>query len=90
MVMSIKQLIRQMPNDRLARNVNKIRAESENQKVYGPNGSSKWVTTSAFWAGHHGDLKAELERRKRSGQISSTAGMQRSKPKPRNVFDFRF
>ena len=72
--METKTLIRKMPNRDLIKTVNKIRMEKQNPQTYGKNGTSRWVTSSEFWGGHHQDLKRELERRKQTGQIKKTAG----------------
>jgi len=72
--MSEKELIRRMSNKELIETINKIRKEKANPEIYGKYGSSKWVTSSEFWTGHHGDLKAELKRRQTIGKIKKTAG----------------
>jgi hypothetical protein len=56
MVMTTKQLIKQKSNKDLIYTINKIRKEKENPAVYGKYGSSRWVTESEFYSGHHQDL----------------------------------
>jgi hypothetical protein len=73
------QVIKQMDNRHLIETINKIRKEKENPAVYGKNGSSRWVTSSEFWSGHHQDLKAELQRRKNAGLIKENAGQSKVK-----------
>ena len=84
--MSEKQLIRRMDNKSLIYAVNKIRKEKENPDVYGKHGTSRWVTASEFWGGHHQDLRNELQRRKEQGVIKKTAGRS---VKQRNSFGLR-
>jgi len=74
--MSIKQLIREKSNKDLLYTVNKIKKEKENPEKYGKDGTSRWVTQSEFWRGHHKDLQEELKRRQQQGQIKKTAGKQ--------------
>jgi len=67
--MDTKELIEKMSNKDLAQTINRIREEKAN-----PNKPRRFVTESEFWGGHHGDLKRELERRKKSGLIGRRAG----------------
>jgi hypothetical protein len=79
MVLSNKAVIKRMSNKDLIALVNKIRQEKANPKVYGKYGTSKFVTASEFWYGHHGDILEELRRRKKQGRISKLAGLMRKK-----------
>jgi len=74
MVMTIKQLIKQMDNKNLLYTLRKIKKEKANPQTYGKYGTSNWVTQSEFWSGHIGNLKAELKRRQKLGKISKRAG----------------
>lgn len=69
-----RDMIKDMNNKDLIRTVNKIRAEKADPATYGRGGTSRWVTSSEFWSGHHSDLKAELARRKAAGKVRSNAG----------------
>ena len=69
-----KQLIRKQSNKELLRIFANIRKEKRDPATYGPQGTSKWVTSSEFWSGNIGNLKAELSRRKKLGLISKQAG----------------
>jgi len=80
------QLIRQMDNRTLLRTVNKIRHEKSHPETYGKHGTTRWVTDSEFWGGHHGTLKAEVARRQKLGLIKKTAG----KPRTRREYGFGF
>jgi len=83
--MSEKTMIRTMPNKMLLYNVNRLRKEKADPATYGKNGTSRWITTSEFWSGHHTDLKKELKRRQEAGTISSSAGKSR-KSKPQGLY----
>jgi len=72
--MTTKEIIRRLPNKNLINAINSIRKEKAHPKIYGKYGTSKFVTSSEFWSGHHGNLKRELERRKSLGKIKSNAG----------------
>lgn len=76
--MTNKQLIRSMSNKDLVQTLNKIRKEKANPGTYGKYGTSRWVTSSEFWSGYHGELKKELMRRKKAGLIGKTAGVSKS------------
>lgn len=73
------KMIRKMSNEQLLYTHNKIRKEKENPEIYGKHGSSRWVTQSEFWGGHHAIIKDELKRRQHLGLIHKRAG----KPKTR-------
>jgi len=79
------KMIRKMSHKDLLHNVNKIRHEKERPETYGRHGTTRWVTSSEFWAGHHGEMKRELARRQKAGLIKKAAG----KPK-RQGFGFKF
>ena len=72
--MNIETLIKTMGNKELVHTLKKMREEKEHPEIYGKHGTTRYVTATDFWAGHHGTLKKELERRKRLGKISARAG----------------
>jgi len=74
MVESTKAFIKRLPNKMLVADINKIRKEKADPAKYGKYGTSRWVTTSEFWRGHHADLKAELKKRQDKGLISKQVG----------------
>jgi hypothetical protein len=76
-IMSNKELIRSLPNKDLVNTINKIKKEKAHPETYGKHGTSRWVTTSEFWTGYHGELRKELERRKSKGLVSKHAGKSR-------------
>ena len=84
MVLSEKTLIRRMSNKDLINTINTIRKEKADPATYGRGGTSRWVTSSEFWRGHHQDLKAELKRRQTAGNVRKTAG----KPTRRSTSHF--
>ncbi len=71
--------IRGMPTKALLRTINKIRKEKEHKKQHGDYGTGKYVSESEFYHGSHAQLKAELQRRKSTGMIKSSAGKPRKK-----------
>jgi hypothetical protein len=88
MVLSEKTLIKRMSNKDLVRTVNKIKKEKQNPSVYGKHGTTRWVTSSEFWGGHHQDLKNELKQRQNLGKISKGAGKPKRKVQGFNYFKF--
>ena len=68
---SYKQLIKSLSNKELTGIVNKIRDEKQHPEKYE---YGRIETESQFWTGYHTALKQELERRRKLGKISKTAG----------------
>ena len=78
------RMIKRMSNKELVNTVKKIRKEKANPSVYGKGGSSRWVTSSEFWGGHHGVLNKELAKRRKAGKIHKRAG----KPKRSSSYGY--
>jgi len=70
--------LKRMPTKDLLGTLRKIRKEKEHKKVYGNYGTGRWVSSSEF-QGRSGltAIKEEVERRKRKGLVSKTAGKPR-------------
>lgn len=77
MAMTTPQLIKSMSNKDLIHTINKIRHEKKHPETYGKYGTTRWVTSSEFWTGHHQDLKNELKRRQKAGLVKKQAGVPR-------------
>lgn len=74
---TIPQMIKTMSNKELLYTVNKMRKERERPDIYGKHGTTRWVTQSEFWAGHHQDFQNEIKRRQKAGLIGKKAGKSR-------------
>jgi hypothetical protein len=71
--------ISQMSNKDLIRTANKINYEKKHPETYGKHGTSRYVTDSEFWGGHHSYIKQELQRRKNLGMIKKSAAVHKSR-----------
>jgi len=80
------KMIKVMSNKELVHSVNRLKKEKADPRTYGKDGTTRWVTTSDFYGGHHKVLKDELKKRQREGKISSAAG----KPKQRQSSGYGF
>jgi len=69
------KMIKGLSNKDLLRTINKIRHEKAHPETYSKKyGTSRWVTESEFFGGHHKVVKDELKRRQEQGKIKQNAG----------------
>jgi len=84
------RVIRRMSNKSLIQTINKIRHEKAHPEIYSKKyGTTRWVTDSEFYGGHHKVLKDELKKRQNQGIIKKSAGKSKKSRSQNMGFGFQ-